>query len=191
VDGDCLGRAFTTLVDGSALREAPCERGYQNHVAASFLGLEHNGVRPHKGILSQGRPKLVGRNAGLRQDRSEKGWSDRLAGMQGHGHATTALWMPELGVGTSLSYHFPSEAPECRHDLSTGHAREWGHLPTVRLFLASVESPSMRVEPCRGTMTIVEASDRGRDGSNPWLALAQRPPYVLTADGLATARATR
>src|SRR5476651_1822681 len=37
VDRDRLGRAFTTLVDGSALGEASWERGYQNHVAAGFL----------------------------------------------------------------------------------------------------------------------------------------------------------
>jgi len=80
VDGDRLGRAFTTLVDSSALGETSWERGYQNHVAAGFLGLEHDGVRPHKVILSQGRSKLIGRDAGLCQDRPEKGWSDRLAG---------------------------------------------------------------------------------------------------------------
>jgi hypothetical protein len=36
----------------------------------------------------------------------------------------------------------------------------------------------MPAELSRGTMTIVEASDPARGGSNPWLALAQRPPYV-------------
>ncbi len=52
VDGDRLGRAFATLVDGSALGEASRERGYQNHVAAGFLRLEHDCVSPHECILS-------------------------------------------------------------------------------------------------------------------------------------------
>ena len=52
VDSDRLGRAFTTLVEGSALGEASWERGYQNHVAAGFLRLEHDRVSPHEFILS-------------------------------------------------------------------------------------------------------------------------------------------
>ena len=38
VDGDRLGRALTTLVDGSALGEASWERGYQNHKAPVASG---------------------------------------------------------------------------------------------------------------------------------------------------------
>jgi hypothetical protein len=64
VDRDRLSRAFTTVVDGSALGETSWERGPQDRVSPRFLRREHACVSPHKFILSLRRAELVRGDAG-------------------------------------------------------------------------------------------------------------------------------
>jgi hypothetical protein len=78
-------------------------------------------------ILSQGSAELVGRDAGLGEDRPEQARPDRLAGVERDGHPAAASWVTELGVRSLLGDNNPSEGFEGADDLSAGDAGEWRH----------------------------------------------------------------